>query len=185
MCGINGIFAGNKLNDKTVNEQLLLMNDLISHRGPDASGVYFSNGHGIGHTRLSIIDLAEISNQPMLLDDEYIISYNGEIYNYLELKAELIQLGCVFKTNSDTEVILNAYKLWGNECLNRFNGMWAFIIIDKIKNIAFMSRDRFGVKPLYYSVTNGIMRISSELKPILKFKNDTKNSIIQSRLFYI
>jgi asparagine synthase (glutamine-hydrolysing) len=172
MCGINGIFAGNKLNDKIVNEQLLLMNELIIHRGPDASGVYFSNGHGIGHTRLSIIDLAEISNQPMLLDNDYIISYNGEIYNYLELKAELIQLGCVFKTNSDTEVILNAYKLWGNECLNRFNGMWAFIIIDKIKNIAFMSRDRFGVKPLYYSVTNGIMRISSELKPILKFKNE-------------
>lgn len=130
----------------------------------------------LGHRRLSIIDLSPGGHQPMCSKDKKIwIVYNGEIYNYIELREELKSYGYTFSTNSDTEVILAAYDKWGFDCLNKFNGMWAFVIYDKRKNLFFGARDRFGVKPLYYYLDSGYFVFASEIKaliqlPFLKFK---------------
>lgn len=167
MCGINGIIfpkAGVNLIDE-INE----MNLALKHRGPDSSGIKCENNYGIGHTRLSIIDLSDAGNQPLLLDNGNSIVFNGEIYNYLELRKELIELGYSFNTNSDTEVIVKAYEAWGVDCLNKFNGMWAFILIDETNQKIFCARDRFGVKPFYYLTEDETIIISSEIKPLLKF----------------
>ncbi len=125
---------------------------------------------GLGHRRLSIIDLSDGGHQPMCAgaDDEVWITCNGEIYNYIELREELQSLGYQFKSNSDIEVLLNAYLCWGIECLDRFNGMWAFVIFDKRKNILFGARDRFGVKPLYYTLNKYHFAFASEHKSILE-----------------
>ena len=126
----------------------------------------------LGHRRLSIIDLSENGHQPMSDSSGKVwISYNGEIYNYIELKEELIKSGYTFKSKSDTEVILNSYLKWGKDCVNRFNGMWAFAIWDSINNILFLSRDRFGVKPIYYTYSQDHFAFSSEIKPLLYFLN--------------
>ncbi len=147
MCGISAIFSKEALDENLIKE----MNYQIKHRGPDNDGVLsiFNNKCLLGHRRLSIIDLNNQSNQPMSYGD-YSIVFNGEIYNYIELKEELINNGYIFQTDSDTEVILAAYDKWKEKCIERFNGMWAFIILDKQNMKAFISRDRFGVKPLYY-----------------------------------
>ena len=132
-----------------------------------------------GHRRLSILDLTEAGHQPMCTGDgEIWVTYNGEIYNYIELREELERDGFNFKTNTDTEVLLNAYQKWGVDCLNRFNGMWAFVILDKKKNILFGSRDRFGVKPFYYSLDSDHFTFASEQKAIvsLPFVSTTINS---------
>lgn len=122
-----------------------------------------------GHRRLSIIDLSEAGHQPMCNPQQNLwITYNGEIYNYLELRAELKTLGHIFETATDTEVILHAYREWGNECVSKFNGMWAFVIYDKEKNTLFGSRDRFGVKPFYYVLNEHIFAFASEQKSFLK-----------------
>ncbi|MDP4267242.1 MAG: asparagine synthase (glutamine-hydrolyzing) [Bacteroidota bacterium] len=123
----------------------------------------------LGHRRLSIIDLSPIAHLPMCCNDENIwITYNGEIYNYIELRNELSALGYRFKTSGDTEVLINAYKEWGKDCLNKLNGMWAFVIYDKQKNLIFGSRDRFGVKPFYYYKDDKILAFASEHKALLK-----------------
>jgi asparagine synthase (glutamine-hydrolysing) len=123
---------------------------------------------GLGHRRLSILDLTATGHQPMCLPDKKIwITYNGEIYNYIEIREELIAKGHNFLTSSDTEVILKSYEEWGVDCVQKFNGMWAFVIYDEAKQNLFGSRDRFGVKPLYYIHTNSIFAFASEHKALL------------------
>lgn len=171
MCGING---GLKLTEETI----IRLNKALAHRGPDGSGVFVDEYVGLGHTRLSIIDVSDAGSQPMHYDKEwgatrisaparYTITFNGEIYNYLELRTELTAAGAVFHTESDTEVILAAYARWGKDCVTRFNGMWAFCIYDRETNELFLSRDRIGVKPLYYYHHNGTFFFASELKALV------------------
>ncbi|MBE2228543.1 MAG: asparagine synthase (glutamine-hydrolyzing) [Ignavibacteria bacterium] len=166
MCGISGIF---NFDGAPVNEaQLQEMNRVIHHRGPDGDGIYIEGNAGIGSTRLAIIDLREIANMPIYdTENRYVIVYNGEIFNYVELRNELLQKGHKFNTGSDTEVVLNAYKEWGEDCLHRLNGMWAFAIWDKTEKTLFCSRDRYGIKPLYFYKDDNKLIFGSEIKQIL------------------
>ena len=159
MCGINGF----TFNDK---EKITEMNKLLFHRGPDGSGTYYDK-ISLGHTRLKIIDLSENASQPMSDSENKIqLIFNGEIYNFKEIREELEKEGYKFKSNSDTEVIIYSYKKWGYECVNHFNGMWAFALYDEDKKKLFLSRDRFGKKPLYYTIKNSDLIFSSEIKPL-------------------
>ena len=170
MCGISGIV--DKMDKRVEEQEIKKINDLIKHRGPDDEGFYFSKNFAFGHRRLSIIDLSDAGHQPMQYigkSGEYIITYNGEIYNYLEIKEELLEYGYTFISNTDTEVILASYDRWGEDCVNRFNGMWAFAIYDIRKNIIFCSRDRFGVKPFYYTEIDNKFIFGSEIKQLLEF----------------
>ena len=162
MCGINGIyqFGGFKLSS----DILPKMNKTLQHRGPDAEGVYTDSLIQLGHRRLSIIDLDERANQPFE-SERYVLVFNGEIYNYKDIKSQLNEYN--FKTNSDTEVVLAAYEKWGAHCLRSFNGMFAFAIWDKEKKELFIARDRLGIKPLYYVLTDEEIIFSSSLKSIL------------------
>lgn len=166
MCGIAGII---NFNETSVDEkQLRTMLSAIKHRGPDDEGVYLGDTVGFGFVRLSIIDLSPAGHQPMFSDDNrYVIVFNGEIFNYIELKKELQALGVVFKTHTDTEVLLNAYITWGKDCLDKLNGMWAFAILDHHENIVFASRDRYGIKPFYFYKDNDRFVFASEIPPIL------------------
>lgn len=166
MCGILGVYDNSNLNTNRFNESL----NLLSRRGPDnKSAKALRNQLIFGHTRLSIIDLDSQSNQPFSLQDRYHVTFNGEIFNYIELKEELLLLGHNFKTNSDTEVLLCSYIEWGEKCIERFNGMWAFAIFDSVKNIIFCSRDRFGIKPFYFYNDNNKFIFSSLIAPILNY----------------
>lgn len=139
----------------------------IIHRGPDDEGFYYDNNVGFGFRRLSIIDLSDQSHQPFEdVDGRYVMVFNGEIYNYLELRDELIANGHTFRTSGDTEVLLTAFKEWGQDCVNRLNGMWAFIIYDKLAKELFGSRDRFGIKPLYSARVGDTRIFASEIKAI-------------------
>ena len=133
MCGISGIITST--GDLS---RIYSMNDLISHRGPDSSGFYFGKGFCFGHRRLAIIDISAAGDQPMSYLDRYVIVYNGEVYNHLELRAELLDLGYSFNSSTDTEVIIAAYDAWGDKCVERFNGMWAFAIYDQLEKIIFV-----------------------------------------------
>jgi asparagine synthase (glutamine-hydrolysing) len=167
VCGIFGIFGKNGAVSES---QVRHLTDLVAHRGPDGSGIYIDGNIGLGHRRLAIIDLSENGAQPMRHFQQPVwITYNGEIYNYLELREELEALGSVFATATDTEVLLNAYLAWGEECLNRFNGMWAFAIYDQRDNTMFCARDRFGVKPFYYVNTPVVFSFGSEIRQLLPF----------------
>ncbi len=139
----------------------------MKHRGPDSGGVWSDKAVSFGHRRLSILDLSPKGSQPMIYEDKVIV-FNGEIYNFAEIKSKLIKLGHKFKSQTDTEVVLHAYAQWGGECVKRFNGMWAFCIYDKTKNILFLSRDRFGIKPLYYYQHEDKFVFASELYAISK-----------------
>ena len=163
MCGILGISNKQEINPKQFNDSL----DLLNHRGPDHQNTFLLSPKIIlGHVRLSILDLDSRSNQPMIKDD-LIIVFNGEIFNYIEIRNELRSFGYIFKTSSDTEVVINSYKHWGSKCVEKFNGMWAFCILDKVNNMMFLSRDRFGIKPLKYFYSNDQFIFSSESKSIL------------------
>lgn len=166
MCGIAGIF---NLNGEPVSTVLLRkMTDAIAHRGPDGEGFYTDSFVGLGHRRLAIIDLSPAGHQPMLtMDRQYALTYNGEIYNFRELRAELEGLGHRFHSRSDTEVVLNAYIEWGADCITRFNGMFAFAVWDKNRQELYLARDRYGIKPLYYSFQNHVFLFASEHKAIL------------------
>lgn len=166
MCGIAGIVNLDKAPiQKDVLEAMVRSE---RHRGPDDSGYYVNGNVGLGHARLSIIDLSKDASQPMCNEGSRLfIVHNGEIYNYIELRKELAGLGHVFKSRSDTEVILHAYEEWGEGCLTRFNGMWAFAILDLNKRKLFCARDRFGVKPFYYHHDNGAFVFASEIKSLL------------------
>lgn len=171
MCGINGLIAINDQHVSKSKEQwqadLQIMNDLIAHRGPDAEDIFLKRPVGFGFRRLSIIDLRDAANQPMLSDDGTIVLvFNGEIYNYIEIKEKLKAKGYTFRTESDTEVIINSYLEYGDACVEHFNGMWAFALYDFRKKRLLCSRDRLGVKPFYYCVQGGFLHFSSELKAI-------------------
>jgi len=164
MCGINGII---NFNSNTIDDHIHIMNDLLKHRGPDGMGSYKNQNLLLGHTRLSIQDLSDKGAQPMTNDQNLWIVFNGEIYNFKEIKKELIELGHKFYSNTDTEVILNSYKQWGTNAFKKFNGMWAFAIYDVFKKELLISRDRYGVKPCYYFNDKDKFIFSSEIKPIL------------------
>lgn len=167
MCGIAGIFHLETA--KPVDpDRLRKMTDSLTHRGPDGSGIWTAPGVGLGHRRLSIIDL-EGGAQPMLTPDEaQVLSFNGEIYNFQEVRSELESFGHQFQTDSDSEVILYAWRQWGVDCLKRLNGMFAIAIYDQRTRQLFLARDRLGVKPLFYArVSDGSILFGSELKALL------------------
>jgi asparagine synthase (glutamine-hydrolysing) len=166
VCGIAGVF---NLNGEPVSPVVLRkMTDAIAHRGPDGEGFYIDNFVGLGNRRLAIIDLSPAGHQPMVTrDGRYALVYNGEIYNFQELRAELEALGYQFHSRTDTEVVLHAYAEWGESSLERFNGMFAFAIWDKERQELFLARDRFGVKPLYYTLQGSSLLFGSEGKAIL------------------
>jgi asparagine synthase (glutamine-hydrolysing) len=140
----------------------------LAHRGPDDQGTYQDAFLALGFVRLSIIDLSPLGHQPMTSPcGNYLIIYNGEVYNYLELRTILESKGHIFRSKSDTEVVLHAFIEWGDRCLERFNGMFAFAVYDRRQRRLLIARDRFGVKPLYYAVTNGRLVFASEIRPIL------------------
>lgn len=140
----------------------------IRHRGPDAEGCWTEGRIGLAHTRLAIIDLQPESNQPFhSTDGRYVLVFNGEIFNYIELRSELEQLGHRFRTRSDTEVIVEAHRAWGDDCVPRFNGMWAYALYDREADRLFCSRDRFGIKPFVYSFKGATFLFGSEVKPLL------------------
>jgi asparagine synthase (glutamine-hydrolysing) len=156
MCGITGIYNLN--NEKIGEGSLQAMNSAVAHRGPDGAGYWIHDKGfiGFGHRRLSILDLSERGKQPMsYASGRYHITYNGEIFNFIEIRAQLRSLGYEFRSDTDTEVILAAYDYWGRECLHHFNGMWAFVIWDEKEQELFAARDHFGIKPLYYLLEPG------------------------------
>jgi asparagine synthase (glutamine-hydrolysing) len=144
------------------------MTDAIAHRGPDGEGFYTDSFIGLGHRRLAIIDLSPAGHQPMMASDgQYVVSYNGEIYNFQELRLELEACGYQFRSRTDTEVLLYAYAEWGEKALDRFNGMFAFAIWDRTRQELFMARDRYGIKPLYYAQCGHVFLFGSEVKALL------------------
>ncbi len=175
MCSILGfINCGNE-------ELLRECNLMMIHRGPDGSGVkwFHESNSGLAHNRLSIIDLSEAASQPMHSEDKrYWIVYNGEIYNFKDIRKELLKKGYKFYSESDTEVILNAYIEWGEQCLQKFNGMFSFAIYNTLEKRLFLARDRIGIKPLYYANFNDSFIFASEIKAILK------SSLIEKKADY-
>lgn len=168
MCGIAGYF---NLNGRPASEIILKkMTDKTRHRGPDGEGQYIDGGVALGHRRLAIIDLSPAGHQPMLSGSgRYVITYNGEVYNFKELRVELERLGHQFRSKTDTEVIIEAYAEWGAECVARFNGMFGFAIWDKKEKELFIARDRYGIKPIYYSFHDGTFLFASENKAFDEF----------------
>ncbi|GFO56848.1 amidotransferase 1, exosortase A system-associated [Geomonas sp. Red276] len=167
MCGIFGIVHADR--SRPVEErQVAVCTDLMRHRGPDDAGYWCEPGVGLGHRRLSIIDLSPLGHQPMFNEEQSIgLVYNGEIYNYRELYQELVELGHRFRSKSDTEVIIHAYEEWGTGCLSRFNGMFAFALWDRPRRLLWGARDRLGIKPFYYYHDGESLVFASEVKPIL------------------
>jgi asparagine synthase (glutamine-hydrolysing) len=166
MCGITGVFDLTARRDVD-RERLARINDMLWHRGPDEAGLHLEPGLGLGHRRLSIIDIAA-GHQPLANEDETVwVVFNGEIYNFVDLIPELTRLGHRFRTRSDTEVIVHAWEQWGEACVERFRGMFAFALWDRKREVFFIARDRLGVKPLYYAVSDdGWLVFGSELKTI-------------------
>jgi asparagine synthase (glutamine-hydrolysing) len=167
MCGICGIVT---FNNQSVQETpIKKMMHIMKHRGPDDEGIFIEDNVGLGFVRLSIIDLTTAGHQPMISEDKrYVIVFNGEIYNYIELREELKKEGYSFKTKTDSEVLLTSFIHWGEECLHLLNGMWAFVIYDRVLKKIFAARDRFGIKPFYYYCDNERLIFSSEIPPILE-----------------
>jgi asparagine synthase (glutamine-hydrolysing) len=173
MCGIFAIFAppGERL-PQDADQRVARALRGIRHRGPDASGVHVDvqGRWAVGHVRLSVIDVAASSNQPFwsACGSKFVV-FNGEIYNYLELRADLEREGATFRTHSDTEVLLQALIHWGTECIDRFNGMWSFVYGDATTGSFVICRDRWGVKPLYTMVHHGMLLVCSEAKGLFAF----------------
>lgn len=173
MCGILGYISfDDKAIDKAKFDKAL---QAIIYRGPNCqqSRFFDTDKLALGHVRLSIIDLTDSANQPMPVDQYYVV-FNGEIYNYIELKEELSIKGYTFKTNSDTEVLVKAYDCWGESCVNRFNGMWGFAIYNTLDNTVFCSRDRFGIKPFCYYFDQNRLIFSSQVKPIITYDSSLR-----------
>jgi len=184
MCGIIGMFGNISSREKFESAR-----DLLSHRGPDDSGVFYDskNKVALGHRRLSIIDLSSFGRQPMVSNDmRYYLVFNGEIYNYIELKKELNGF-YEFKTNTDSEVIIASYVRWGNDCVKKFNGMFAFAIWDSVEKKLFCARDRVGIKPFFYHKSDRSFIFSSEIKGILALissKPKANESALFDYLYY-
>lgn len=171
MCGILGFITHRRFNE--LRQDLPLAASSLTHRGPDDSGLFFeaSDGVGLGHRRLSIIDLSSAGRQPMESDDGKLnIVYNGEVYNFREIRKELRLDGYSFRSDTDTEVVLKAYQHWGRECLDKFVGMFALAIWDRGEKTLFLARDRMGIKPLYYYHNGDTFLFASELKALMTFK---------------
>lgn len=166
MCGISGIINKNRAAVDAA--EIRAITDLVAHRGPDGDGFYFGDSFAFGHRRLAIVDVSKAGEQPMSYLGRYVITYNGEVYNYVELKLQLSRCGYVFRSGTDTEVILAAYDKWGRDCVEHFNGMWAFAIHDIARRLIFCSRDRFGVKPFYYADRPDRFVFGSEIKQVLR-----------------
>lgn len=166
MCGIVGVC---NLHGEPVASGLVdRLAALIAHRGPDGEGVYTDGPVGLAHRRLAIIDLTAAGNQPMANETgDVVLDYNGEIYNFQQLRVELESLGHLFHSHTDSEVVVHAYEEWGNACVDRFDGMFAFAIWDRSRRRLFLARDRFGVKPIYWYLRNGVFVFASEVKAIL------------------
>jgi asparagine synthase (glutamine-hydrolysing) len=180
MCGITGIYYFDNKRTVEIN-QLKKMTDIISHRGPDDEGHYIDGNVGLGHRRLSIIDLSSDGHQPMCNEDGTIwIIFNGEFYNYLNYKNEIISKGHKLKSRSDTEYILHMYEEYGFEMVHKINGMFAFVIWDSKKQILFAARDRMGVKPFHYYIDNEKFLWGSEIKSILEHENTDKSIDFQA-----
>lgn len=173
MCGIFGVFNLNNIKEVDIDLAKSAL-EKMKHRGPDFRDVKALNDYTVlAHARLSIIDLNPNSNQPFIYK-HLSLTFNGEIFNYIELRDELQGLGYSFETESDTEVLIVAYHHWGKECINKLNGMWAFVIYDEIKDSFFGSRDRFGIKPFNYSLSDDYFIFSSEIKSILHYLPELK-----------
>ena len=177
MCGIAGCVSLRRTHVEP--DQLQAMISTLAHRGPDASGVFVGDPVGLAHARLSIIDLSGGSQPMPTADGKLWITFNGEIFNYVELREELIQKGHRFATRSDTEVILHLYQEEGEECVHRLNGQWAFAIWDVEKQKLFLSRDRLGVRPLFYTSTGGSFLFASEIKALLAHRDVTRELDLQ------
>ena len=174
MCGIVGVLSKSHEIDEV---NLIEMRDTLIHRGPDGAGIYINDDKtcGFGHRRLAILDLSALGSQPMVSNDNrFVITFNGEIYNYDEIKKELSKLRYYFSSNSDTEVLLNAYAEWGEDCLLKLRGMFSFAIWDNVEKRLFAARDRTGEKPFYYYIKDKTFVFASELKAILKYKKFKK-----------
>lgn len=171
MCGIVG-FTNNIDNSNDVLEKMM---DRIRHRGPDAEGKYIDENIALGHRRLSIIDVSSSGDQPIFNEDSsLVIVFNGEIYNYKDIRQELVDAGHTFKTNTDTEVLIHGYEEFGEKLLNKLRGMFSFVIWDKNKKELFGARDFFGIKPMYYANMNGVFMFGSEIKSFLEHPKFTK-----------
>lgn len=183
MCGIVGVYS---LKGEPVSPVFLRrMTDAIAHRGPDGEGYFIDGNVGLGHRRLAIIDLSPAAHQPMLTrDGRYVLTYNGEIYNFQELRIELETLGYQFHSRSDSEVLLNAYAAWGEKTLNRLNGMFAFAIWDKKRKELFLARDRYGIKPLYYTFQGSAFLFASEQKALLAHPDSHREIDLEAMLEY-
>lgn len=180
MCGITGLIY---LNRDIVSPVILKkMTDAIAHRGPDGEGHWIEGNVGIGHRRLAIIDLSQEGKQPMITtDNRYVLSYNGEIYNYLKIRSELEALGCSFRTQTDSEVVLNALSYWGKDALIKFNGMFGLSFWDRKEQTLLLARDRYGIKPLYYARQGQSFSFGSEQKAITAqpiFKSELNKSAL-------
>ncbi|MBB6062107.1 asparagine synthase (glutamine-hydrolyzing) [Thermosipho japonicus] len=168
MCGIVGAFLNE--NNSVSPQDIKRMTNAIVHRGPDDYGIYTHKNVGLGHRRLSILDLSYHGHQPMISKDgRYVITYNGEIYNYLELKSELQSKGYIFYSNTDTEVVLNGFIEYNIKIIDKLNGMFAFAIYDRNDNILYLARDRYGIKPLYYKLDNAKLLFASEIKALFQW----------------
>ncbi len=167
MCGIVGLYDFEK---KSVSYKTIIsMRDEITHRGPDGEGIYIKDNVGLGFRRLAIIDLTPSGDQPMSNEDgSLILIYNGELYNYLELKPKLIGKGHKFHSTSDSEVVLHAFEEYGEKCLDKFKGVYAFAILNTKTKELFIARDKFGTKPLYYTTAGKQFIFASEIKSLLK-----------------
>lgn len=196
MCGITGFLTkDSRLNKGEAQDLLSKMCQSIWYRGPDDHGIYvfgFDNNQnvplkvGLGHNRLSIIDLSSAGCQPMSNEDNSIwLTYNGEIYNFLELRESLVKKGHKFRSKTDTEVVIHSWEEWQEECVHKFNGMFAFALWDRNKNTLFVARDRMGQKPLYYTQTKGQLIFASELKAILKHPDIAKEIDLESLRKYL
>ena len=184
MCGISGIINFN--NECVSEDSIKIMMQKMKHRGPDDEGVFIDNNVGLGFVRLSILDLSYAGHQPMFsADKRFVIIFNGEIFNYLEVKEELINK-YLFTTGTDTEVILAAFQEWGDKCLDKFNGMFSFVIYDNSTKEVFGARDRYGIKPFYYYFDENKFIFASELKsilPLLEIKEPNDKLIYDYLLF--
>src|SRR5437879_5120033 len=187
MCGIVGVMDVTDARPSS-RDLVARMNETQLHRGPDEGGLHLEPGLGLGHRRLSIIDLST-GQQPLFNEDgSVVVIFNGEIYNYQELIPELARLGHVFRTKSDTEVIVHAWEQWGEDCVQRFRGMFAFALWDRNRETLFLARDRLGVKPLYYApLDDGTIIFGSELKSLVVhpgFKREIESRAVENYLAY-
>jgi len=183
MCGITGIFAFNDKGKKHLNKVSAATYALLQ-RGPDGEGIYFHNNVALGHRRLSIIDTSNLASQPFTdSSDRYTIVFNGEIFNFKELRQQLINKGIQFKSQSDTEVLLYLFITEKENCLLKLDGEFAFCVYDNVTEEFFLARDRFGIKPIYYYQNEHYFTFSSELKSLINYDIQKKINFVDKQRF--